>query len=179
MRIRFIYILLLQSLIISSCGQGDKKEKAGQYYDSFLEAIRPYKLGTESILKETKGIIEQRIQSTGEIKLSTQDSLKVVGLFNDFQSLTEKTKLRVKELSAFDEFDLKTPALDFVDKNSKAITGSYKEIVFPSQDKQTEMSQEKLESLIDKFTTELKEANKNFSDKQREFLDKFGIPANN
>lgn len=177
MKIRVICILFLQGLIISSCG--DKKEKAGQYYDTFLEAIRPYKLGTESILKETRGIIEQRIQSTGYIKLSTQDSLKVVGLFNDFQYLTDETKLKLNELETFDEFDLKKPALDFVDKNSRAITGSYKEIVFPFQDMRTEMSPETLESLINKITTELNEANKNFGNKQREFLEKFGIPANN
>jgi len=179
MRTGFIFILILQTLVIYSCGNSGKKEKAEQYYSSFLEAIRPYKLGTESVLKETKEILEQRVQSTGEIKLSTQDSLKVVKLFVDFQSLTEKTKLRLNELRPFDEFNLKTSALEFVDKNSKAISGSYREIIFPFQDKRTEMSQKKLESLIAKFTTDLNDANRSFTNKQREFLHEFRIPANN
>ncbi|MCE2997005.1 MAG: hypothetical protein ACK5RG_08180 [Cyclobacteriaceae bacterium] len=176
---KLVYILLLQGLILSSCEQGDKKEKAGIYYDSYLEAIKPYTTGTEEILKETKQIIQQRINSTGEIKVTQQDSLKIMGLFNAFKLLADDTKSKLSKLETFDDFDLKSPALDYVDKSSKAISGSYKEIVFPFQDNKTQMSQEKLESLISNFTEEFLQANKNFSDVQRKFLNKFGIRANN
>lgn len=179
MKSKTILFLFFQILIVSSCGQASNKEEAEKYYGSYVEAIRPFKIGVETMLKDSKELLEQSFKATGDIKLSTQDSLKLTTMFADFERLTEDTKIRLKDLRTFKAFDLKDEGLKFVDKFSKTISGSYKGIVFPLQDRSVQMDQEKLGPLIDNYKKQLVDANQEFVTAQNEFLDKFGITVKN
>src|SRR5690242_11310854 len=144
---RIVFMLMLLSCT-------SKKDKANEYYDRFSAIIVPYKEGTESILTEMQTLLQKQMKSSGNFKLSREDSLTQQTQIRQFESLTKKTLNDLDSLEDFQDSKLKTAGMDYVKASSSAVLGAFREIAIPMQ-QPGGLDQQALDSLSDKYSNDL------------------------
>jgi hypothetical protein len=176
MKTRLVYsTVLVAAVLLGSCGREKKQEEAKRYYDKVYDVFYPHIQNMSTVLEESGKMMMARSQATGSIKLAVEDSVKIVGMFEDFQKLAEKTLRDTHNLPAFEEFDLKQPTLDFVTETSGTISDTFHQMVLPSQDVTQRQNVDTLAALHEKITRRRKEAEAKYLGVQRDFSNHFGL----
>ena len=159
---------------MTSCKSADK-EKARDYYQEFSSVIMPYKQGTERILNETQTLLRDQLRSSGNLKLSREDSLKQRALLTEFETLVRETMANIHQMQEFPDADLKSSAVEYVQSSAAAVLGAFQQVAFPMQDAVKPPDQQVIDSLSEKFGNDLVDANDQFASRQMEFLEKFEL----
>lgn len=171
--LHFAFSVLIATVLLS-CKSADK-EKASEYYQDFSSIILPYKQGTERILTETQTLLQNQLRSSGNLKLSREDSLKQRALLTEFETLVRETMANIHNLEEFPDSDLKSSAVEYVQSSASAVLGAFHQVAFPMQDTIKPPEQHAIDSLSEKFGDDLVNANDKFASSQMEFLEKFEL----
>jgi|GEM_PF-6376051 len=163
-----IYFLLFA---LTSCSNKDQKEKAEKYFDLVQTSIEPWVTSGNNMVKETMPIM-RRFYNNGR-KLNTKDSLEILTAFNGFNKISEETIKRFNNLETFEEYDLKKPTLECIERNTKLIQETFNEVLYHSYSKKR--TPEQMDKMKDDFQKEFIEITEYYFQTQNEFKRKFGI----
>ncbi len=161
---------LLFAFLFLSCS-GTNADEARKYFGEIIKIMNPFAITTNNVIGEL-GPLGKSYRANGK-KFNSSDSLKILDLLNGFNTKSKVTLEQLNNLKPFDDFDLKIPSVEYVDKLTRIMNLMLNESLTHTLEKQK--TSDELSTLINTWKTDLRTAKEKFDLVQMNFKTKFKI----